>query len=350
MENRQVALIPAYRPTPLLLELLREAQCAGFETVVVDDGSGEAFTKLFSQVELLSIVLRHPDNFGKGAALKTGLAYIEQQFTGDYVVVTLDADGQHKIDDAVAVCREAQSHPNSLVLGSRRLRQDAPLRSRIGNAATRMVYRVATGLRVHDTQTGLRAFGNRLLPALTKISGARYEYEMNVLLECARQRIPVREVEIETVYIDNNASSHFHALRDSCRVYGEILKFSLSSLVGFLVDYLGYSLLLLLTAGMGAGMSLRVSNVLARVISAVVNYILNRTLVFQSKSNAVKSGLQYALLAAGILVGNTLLLGILVEQLGINRFAAKLCTEMLFFFFSWLVQRTIIFRKKEAGR
>ena len=140
---------------------------------------------------------------------------------------------------------------------------------------TRAVYRISTGLKVHDTQTGLRAFDGTLIDKMLSIRGDRYEYEMNVLLDLARSRIPIKEMEIETIYLNNNAASHFNPLRDSFRVYKEILKFSASSFIGFLVDYVLYTVLLLITG------KLMLSNVCARVVSASVNFTINRRNLFR---------------------------------------------------------------------
>lgn len=347
MEKLRIALIPAYQPGPLLLELVREAAEKGFRVVVVNDGSREDAGELFQNAEKYAAVLHHRENRGKGRALKTGLAYIREHMTPGYTVVTMDADGQHRVDDALRVCRAAEAHPERLVLGSRKLKEQVPLRSLMGNTITRFVYRMSTGLRLYDTQTGLRAFGDPLLPEFEAIAGERYEYEMNVLLECSRRDIPVEEVEIETVYLDNNASSHFNTLRDSYRIYKEILKFSAASFFSFLLDYGLYILMLLLTAGWSHGVSLTASNVTARAISASVNYTLNRKLVFRSRNPIVQSAFWYIVLAAGILIGNTLTLHWMVADLGFNRYAAKLCTEVLFFALSWLIQRSFIFRRKE---
>ena len=342
----RIALIPAYEPGSLLIDLLHNVCNAGLTAIVIDDGSGEAFLDIFKQAAKLAVVLTHPENYGKGRAIKTGLRYIEKHFSDDYTVVTMDADGQHQVSDAVRICEAAERRPDALILGSRELRKNVPLRSRFGNTVTRCVYSVSTKLHVHDTQTGLRAFNAALIPFLLNIRGERYEYEMNVLLEFARMKIPIEEIEISTIYIDNNAGSHFDTVKDSYRVYKEIIKFSASSLVSFLVDYGLYSLLTVLTVGLGTTVSLTVSNVTARVISASANYTINRKIVFKSKKSIGKSALQYFALASAILVGNTFVLSMLTEQLGMNRYAAKLLTELIFFSLSWLVQRFFIFRKK----
>lgn len=312
----------------------------------MDDGSKEAFCEVFGRAAEYAVLLTHPENKGKGCALKTGLAYIREHYFGEYVVVTLDADGQHTVADAARLCKAAEEAPGALILGSRRLGTGVPLRSRLGNGITRTVFRFSTHTKVHDTQTGLRAFDSRLLPKLEAIDGERYEYEMNVLMECAFSHIPIREIETETIYLDGNAASHFDPVRDSCRVYREIIRFSASSFIGFITDYALYSLLLVLTGGLDAALSLRISNVSARIMSAGVNYTLNRKLVFKSRGNVIKSAASYFALAGMIMIGNTYLLGFLVENLGINRYAAKIITELTFFSMSFLVQRFIIFPKR----
>ncbi len=344
MNDFSVALIPAYRPEPILLDVLKQLHHAGMSTVIVDDGSGPEYSSLFEKAALYGTVLRHYRNQGKGAALKTGLRFIQEQYGESTVVVTVDADGQHRVEDAQRLCEAARQHPDALILGSRRLPPAAPLRSRFGNCVTRGVYRLCTGCSVQDTQTGLRAFSAGQIPLLLKIAGERYEYEMKVLLEFSRRKIPILEIPIEAVYLDRNASSHFRAVRDSYRIYKEILKFSASSLLGFAVDYGLYSLLIWTTGG-----NLLISNVGARIVSSITNYTVNRKLVFHSEKKVLASAVQYFLLAALILCGNTLVLEILVSQGGLHRMLAKILVEILFFLISWTVQRRLVFGTRKKG-
>lgn len=340
MTYKNVALIPAYQPGPVLLDVIDQLKKANMEIILVDDGSGPQYSALFDEAFPDAHLLACTLNKGKGAALKTGMRYIKEKYGQSCVVVTVDADGQHRAEDALRLCHTARIHPDTLVLGSRKLKKKVPLKSQIGNTVTRLVYWLSTGIKIHDTQTGLRAFCGQLLPELLLVSGERYEYEMNVLLEFARRHIPIQETEIDTIYIDNNSASHFHVLKDSYRIYKEILKFSASSFIGFLVDYALYCLLFFLSA------NILLANIGARIVSALVNYSINCRFVFHSRSNIVKSAAQYFLLAAAVLFGNTLLLELLVHSFGINQIAAKLLTEILFFFVSWSVQHFIIFRIK----
>ena len=344
MNETYVALIPAYKPGPFLLELAENLWESGFSVVIVDDGSGPQYERLFFECSKYAELLHHNHNSGKGRALKTGLSYIARHADPNAIIVTIDADGQHRISDALTICQIVSQTPNSLVLGSRKLRKDAPLRSRFGNKLTHWVYRLSTGRNIHDTQTGLRAFRCRLVPRMLDIPGERYEYEMNVLLRLARSKIRILEHWIETIYIDGNASSHFDAVKDSLRIYKEILKFSASSIISFMVDYAFYSLLFLLFQ------NLWLSNIVARVISASVNFTLNRKFVFKSKETLFAAALKYFLLAAGILAGNTLVLGFFVNFCGIHQMLAKLLTEIIFFVLSWLMQRLVVFRKQTGGK
>lgn len=343
----KIALIPAYEPSDSLIPLLVSLKENGFSIVVVDDGSGERYKEIFVNAGLYATVLTYPVNHGKGYALRTGLEHIEKAASPDSVIVTLDSDGQHSVEDAGKVCDIAAEYKDSLILGSRGFDSGVPARSRFGNTVTRFVYRLATGAKVYDTQTGLRAFSYSLIPFLLTVTGDRYEYEMNMLLTCPLRKIPIREVRIKTIYFDNNSGSHFNTFRDSARVYREILKFAASSFVGFIVDYTSYSLLVLLLGGLGNAVSVPVSNIIARAVSSTVNFSINKRIVFRNRGNTLKFAAQYFLLAACILAGNTLLLSFLVQGLGINKFVGKIVTEITFFTLSWTVQKFVIFRKKK---
>ena len=343
----RIALIPAYEPADELLNLVIQLSDAHFKIVLVDDGSGDNYRRIFSAAKRFAEVLVHETNKGKGTALKTGLSYIKRHYPENSVIVTLDADGQHSVSDASKVIEAVSSDTGSLVLGTRRFCGDVPRRSRFGNAVTRFVFRAVSGSAVSDTQTGLRAFGAELIPLMMDVRGEHYEYEMNVLLKCAKSKIPIKEVEIETIYFDNNEGSHFSTIKDSFRIYRDIIKFTSSSLISFGVDYGIYSLMVVLTAGLGVAVRIPLSNVTARIISSSLNYSINRRFVFKSQESVAKTALQYFTLTACILAGNTMFLTFLVSELGTNQYVAKILTEIVFFSLSWFVQKFFIFGKRQ---
>lgn len=337
-----IVVIPAYEPDEKLLHVVDDLRRdTAYAIVVVDDGSSAAAQPVFAALPEDVTLLRHAENRGKGRALKTAYEYIAAHFPQTEGVVTVDADGQHLPADVARVSEEWAAHPEALVLGSRRFTGDVPWRSRTGNAITRAVFRLSTGVAVFDTQTGLRAFAVSRIPMMLEMRGERYEYEINVLLYATRQRIPIREVTIETVYIADNASSHFHPLRDSWRIYKMILLFVASSLLSALVDYvlvLAFSAVFAMQA-----QGLLLSVVLARVISSFLNYMLNRKFVFGDRSR--RSVLRYYLVAAGILLANYGLLSALSAVLPLA--LAKLLVELALYPLSFYLQRKFVFAPGE---
>ena len=341
-----VVIIPAYQPDEKLYRLVLELhEKTTFDLLIVNDGSDASKRHLFDSLEPYAKIIHHSANRGKGAALKTALTYIYDQYPADEGVVTIDADGQHLPDDIIRVCQAWEAAPEKLVLGSRQFTGDVPFKSRAGNAITRMVFAISTGIKIFDTQTGLRAFGAFRIPMMLEMKGDRYEYEINVLLYATRHRIPIEEVPIETVYIEDNKSSHFNAVRDGWRIYKMILFFVASSLVAMLLDYVLVLLFSATTAEMAQ--SLLLSVVAARVLSSLANYYMNCKLVFENRSRA--SMLRYYLLVAGILAINYVLMVAITHVMPIA--IGKILVELTLYPVSFFMQRKYVFppQSEEIG-
>lgn len=221
----KIALIPAYQPDEKLKILVDELLNDKFNVVVVDDGSGEEYHRIFHMIMEDVDVISYKKNQGKGYALKKGMQYILDHYGCHSCIVTMDSDGQHRAEDANKICEKAFYNRDCLVIGSRQFDGKVPLKSKVGNTVTRHVFSLKSGTRIYDTQTGLRGFSYSLVKKLIKISGNRYEYEMNVLLHCAATKIPIIEEKIETIYMDDNRGSHFHAVKDSYKIYRAIVQF-----------------------------------------------------------------------------------------------------------------------------
>ena len=344
-----VVIIPAYRTDGALVEVVNELQREklvekrNMQVIVVDDGSGDEYRDVFDEVSEECIVLHHRENRGKGAAIKTALTYVKKEIWEYDTIGIMDADGQHRPEDMMRLLDFSKEHRQALCLGVRKVGKDMPLRSRLGNGITRKVFRLVSGTAVSDTQTGLRAFDIRLLPDLLAVSGDRYEYEMNVLLTCARKHIDIEEMEIETIYHDReNSCSHFNSVRDSFRIYKDIIKFTLSSMSSFLLDYVIFSVLMLVLPH--TGIMIMAGNIAARAVSAFYNYSMNCRHVFHT-GRKVSTALEYFALAAVILILNNIILGFFTGIMQISVYPAKLMTECVLFIISWMVQRQIIFRK-----
>ena len=343
MKDR-IALIPSYEPNDELLKVVDELLANSFKVVVVNDGSSLLYNDVFYRLPSRVHYLNYEMNMGKGFALKHGLQYIRTNFGPDSIVVTLDSDGQHKVSDAIRVC-DLCEEKGGLVLGSRHFGKGTPFKSRFGNWMARTTFLLSTRHKIYDTQTGLRAFEYPLIEKMQLVSGNRYEYEMNVLLDCIRKDVPIREIKIETIYVDNNAGTHYSPWKDTMRIFKEVIKFSASSLIGFGVDYGLYSLLYTIPVELDHWQL--ICNVIARVVSASVNFTINYHLVFKSKEKLWKAILRYAGLALFILGCNTALLWLLTEQANMNAYLAKIIVEVTLFIISWLVQRLYVFRKRK---
>ena len=223
--TRAVVLIPAYKPDERLIDLTRELIDNKLDVLLVDDGGQEAFKHIFEKCrELGADVAVHAVNMGKGRALKTGINAAMLKWPDMAGIVTADADGQHTPKDILRLIDALHAHPDKLVLGSRAFTGNVPFKSLWGNRITRFVYALASGVKVGDTQTGLRALPASSLPAMARIDGERYEYEMNVLLKLRDMGLGVFEVPIETIYINDNAGSHFNPVRDAIKIYMVIFK------------------------------------------------------------------------------------------------------------------------------
>ena len=163
-----LVIIPAYKPDDTLIKLIGDLEPYDLEKIVVDDGSGEEHEHIFNAVEDRCIVLRHEENRGKGAAIKTALGYIKDKTDGVEAIGVMDSDGQHLPEDMMKLLAAASLNKEALVLGVRAVGKDMPTRSRLGNKITRNVFRMVSGVAVSDTQTGLRAFSPELVERLKK--------------------------------------------------------------------------------------------------------------------------------------------------------------------------------------
>ena len=334
-----IVLIPAYKPDARLVELVRELRDKQLDVMLVDDGGQETFAPIFAQCqEMGAEVAVHTVNLGKGRALKTGINAALLRWPDLRAIVTADADGQHTPKDILRLIDAVDEHPDTLVLGSRKFTGDVPFKSRWGNRITRAVYGLASGVRVYDTQTGLRALPRCALLEMMRIDGERYEYEMNVLLKLRDMKLGVFEVPIETIYINDNAGSHFNPVRDAFRIYLVIFKYLFSSITSFAVDYALYWLCLWF------GLSGFVSYALARLVSSQVNYHLNKHTVFSGRGGKNSMVKYYVLAVVQGAIGAGLV-QLLPAVLPVSPKIIKIPVDLVLFALSYIIQRDYVFGK-----
>jgi glycosyltransferase involved in cell wall biosynthesis len=157
--SQPYVVIPAYNEGPVISRVVGEVRRAGYAVVVVNDGSRDATADAAHAVG--AAVVTHFFNLGQGAALQTGIDYALAQ--GAEVIVTFDADGQHRVSDISRLTEALLQDHADFALGSRFLGQAPnlpPLRRALLRAATAFT-RLTTGLQVTDTHNGLRAMTRR---------------------------------------------------------------------------------------------------------------------------------------------------------------------------------------------
>ncbi|MBQ8188626.1 MAG: bifunctional glycosyltransferase family 2/GtrA family protein [Lachnospiraceae bacterium] len=342
-------IIPSLSPDERLVTLVKELKEQGFlHILVVNDGSSADYDEFFNRTkEMGATVLRHVVNQGKGRALKTAFNFILEHWQDCTGAITIDSDGQHAVKDIIRCCEALMENPDCLIMGCRNFKQDnVPFKSSFGNILTSKVMKLLVGIAVSDTQTGLRAMSAPLMGKFLKVTGERFEYETNMLLCCKEETIAIKEVSIETIYYENNKSTHFRPFQDSVKIYGLFLKFIAASLSSSVIDLGIFTVGTLLLKDMFPGYYIIISTVIARVISSLYNFFVNRQTVFKSDDNLTATMIKYyilavvqmALSAAGVMIVFTLFGG--------NETLIKVIVDCLLFVISFQIQREWVFKKK----
>jgi polyprenyl-phospho-N-acetylgalactosaminyl synthase len=156
---RTYVVIPAYNEAVVIGRVVADVCRAGYAVIVVDDGSRDG-TGVAARAAGASVV-RHPLNLGQGAALQTGIDYALAQLAE--IIVTFDADGQHRVGDIASLCAALTDAHAEFALGSRFLAHstNVPAVRRLLLKAATVFTRLTTGLEVTDTHNGLRAMTRR---------------------------------------------------------------------------------------------------------------------------------------------------------------------------------------------
>lgn len=377
--ERTYIIIPALEPEPGLCgRIVKLRDKIPSKIVVVDDGSGETYRKTFDQIAGMDdcLVLRHEENKGKGQALKTGFRYVREAAGTESRILCMDCDGQHLPEDGARLLETVEAYPGMLILGGRDFSgKNIPWKSRFGNRISSVIFWIFGGIYLSDTQTGFRAFDGSLLDMMLQVPGDRFEYETRVLLACAQQGVPIVTEKIETVYVNSNAGTHFRPVKDSVRVIGALFqgpgRFVLTSMICALLDMslfwifenalekiqiLHGSAGLFCAGNEGQFWRIVAATVGARFLSAAANFGLNRNWVFRTKGNPGTVGwnreaFRYLCLCIGIMVASSLSVYVVSFFFHTEPAAAKLICDGTLFFFSYRIQKGLVFlnRRKEGG-
>ncbi len=211
--------IPAYNAESTIGPLVREARALGGDVLVVDDGSTDRTAEVAGNDG--AEVVRHPENLGKGAAIRTAIGHFGR--TSRDLLVLMDADGQHDPAWIPALVDRATRMGAGLVVGDRMADASAmPWVRRATNRLMSWVVSRMVGSRIPDTQCGFRVLSRPFAMSFRPVS-ARYELESEMLIHAGRLGFVVESHPIRAIY--SGQPSHIHPVRDTLRFLRFMVRF-----------------------------------------------------------------------------------------------------------------------------
>ncbi|MBW3545436.1 MAG: DUF2062 domain-containing protein [Bacteroidetes bacterium] len=210
-------IIPTYNNGGTLQHVIESVLQYTDNVIVVNDGATDNTEAILASLEGAIQIVRHPQNRGKGMALRNGFAYALEQ--GYDHAITIDSDAQHFAEDLPLFLAELESTPDTLVIGARNMEQaNVPGKSSFGNKFSNFWFWVETGNKLTDTQSGYRLYPIR------KMAGIRYrtslfEFEIEAIVKAAWRGIPVKNIPIQVHYEPGKQRiTHFRPMRDFTRI------------------------------------------------------------------------------------------------------------------------------------
>ena len=351
-----IILIPAYNPPKeILSEYLEKLHKEGFtKIVIVNDGSRDEYIDYFDSLKNKGFdIFTHQKNLGKGRALKNAFNYILNTYTKFRYIVTVDSDGQHSVEDVINIINVIKDQAKSIMyLGARNFSEkDVPFKSSFGNKSTSFFYKVLFHDKIQDTQTGLRFIPKDFIIDFIDLDGERFEYEINMLINCSRTGKEVVELPISTLYFDNNSESHFNPIKDSFKIYKVMFKsffnFILSSLFSFVIDIISFTLLLNIFEGsINSFDRILIATALARIISGIFNYKLNKNFVFKDDNKDKTKVFKYMILWLIQLFLSAYLVEMIIARYNLSASLIKIIVDMFIFIVSFNIQNKHIFNNR----
>lgn len=210
-----LVVIPLYNHAATVRDVVERTLRIHDQVLVVDDGSSDVGTQVLEGLDVR--IIRHPQNRGKGEALRT--AFHEAERLGFSHIVTLDADGQHYPEDLPRFFTAIEKDPTGIVVGKRNFEQTSiPGSSRFGRKFSNFWLRVQTGKSLEDTQSGFRAYPVNIVRGLP-LYEKHYSFEIEVLVRAAWAGVTLHDVDIQVFYPPaQERVSHFRGFMDNFRL------------------------------------------------------------------------------------------------------------------------------------
>ena len=213
-QPKTMIIIPVYNHGASVRGVVEKALATAMDVLVVDDGSDQEVAPLLTGLSCR--VHRLNENRGKGTAILEGARIAEQ--LGYEALLTIDADGQHDPADAPRLLDALKGQWPAMVIGDRRMGENVPKASLFGRAFSNFWVRIETGLRLEDTQSGMRLYPVREMLRLV-LRKTRYDFEIEVLVRLAWAGVPILSTDISVHYPEPGTRiSHFNQGRDNLRL------------------------------------------------------------------------------------------------------------------------------------
>lgn len=347
MNDEILIIIPSYNPPENLFEGLLNKLKDGFKNVlIINDGSNAKYNNFFKNAEnkYKYKVLKNDNNLGKGSAIKKGYNYALENYPNVKVYVVIDCDNQHDIDDMIKCCQKSIKNPNSLVIGARNFDlENVPFRNKCGNILTRNVFKWLFNYHLNDVQTGLRAISPQVAKKLVTVVGNRYNYELNCLIYCCENGIPIYEVPIKTIYIGSNKYSHFNPIKDSIIIYKEFVNYYFKFIIPYIVSLIIFLVIFYCWDSTNDLFAICFTNAISGFILMILHFLFNYKNIY--KHGRVGDNIIYILRKVLKIIIAGILIYILYNILNINLLFSKLIIDSILTFIMWSLFQKLMSKK-----
>ena len=199
VDNKQVCVIlPFYNEEEVIEKVLRELIASNYQVVAIDDGSTDRSNEIARKMNC--VLLKHPSNFGQGAALQTGISFARINPKIEYFV-TFDSDGQHQVSDINHMLKPLVNGETDFVFGTR-FQDDKtkfPFLKRIVLRAAIKYTQLSTGVAITDTHNGFRAF-NKLAAKRINLNFSGMTHASEFVEKAGQSGLSIKEVPVHILY------------------------------------------------------------------------------------------------------------------------------------------------------
>lgn len=357
-------IIPFYRPAEKgFLDLITQICDKGYIPVLINDASPDAALAPLGQPDPRMILLHHERHRGRGAAIRTGLAYIRDHLLPEdhpqeseseasaprdtaYIAV-MATSSRFSLDDLECLLETARLPENvrRLTVGVHHPDRKRSLLSRAWNGGVHLLFHALVHAHVPTDMTGLQVFSADFLPRLLELEGDHADYDLRLLRLFSKKGGGFSEVVLQGEAPP--ARKNRHIVLDTARLYQHLLRFTASSMFSFLLEYGLFCLLHYLLRDELPLVGDLIATVAARVFGNGVNYTINCLFVFRRKPNR-SNILQFAGLT-GASIGLSALALYLWKLTRLPVPVCKILADLCVFVVNYIVQKKLIFRKKKPS-